>query len=392
MNINQMRKIDLYAGGTACVILGVYENIKAFLFKKDKGIKNINRILVSKYIGMGSILLATPMLRELRSRFPESRITLLSFESNAAFAEQLGLFDEVISIRTSSLPLFAKDLLKILLKNRRDRYDIVFDLEFFARFSTIVSYMSGARIRIGYYLPKLWRGNFLTYQVHFNPYKHVTEIFGAQLLPLGIKVSSYALSPPRVNEDKERAVLELLESEGLKDGEHSVTVNVNSSDLSIERRWPKEYFVELITRMLGSARWDRVVLVGAGDEADYVAEMHAALPEDIRAKAINLSGRLDIQAFIAMLKLSELFITNDSGPLHIASALGTPTISFFGPETPSLYGPLGKCDKTFFADLYCSPCLNVYNAKQAMCNGDNRCMKEIKPSEVIEALKSEGNL
>jgi ADP-heptose:LPS heptosyltransferase len=89
---------------------------------------------------------------------------------------------------------------------------------------------------------------------------------------------------------------------------------------------------------------------------------------------------------MALLSLSTACISNDSGPLHIAAALGIPTVSFFGPESPLLYGPRGNGHTVFYAGIYCSPCLNVYNAKQAMCSGDNTCMQAITPEQVISAL------
>ena len=153
-----------------------------------------------------------------------------------------------------------------------------------------------------------------------------------------------------------------------------------------------EYFIRLISEILSSGKWEKVLLVGAPNESAYVAKICREMPEDVRAKTIDMSGCLDMESFIALLRLSTLFITNDSGPLHIASALGTPTISFFGPETPTLYGPLGKKDMVFFAGLYCSPCLNVYNAKRAMCGGDNHCMKEITPAEVVRSMNAAGLL
>lgn len=386
MNIRQMRKIDLYAGGIICFILEIWERVRRTFFRNSPPIEQPHKILVTKYLGMGSILLATPMLRGLRTKYPQSRIVFLTFDSNARFAEQIPLIDEVLSIRTSSFPSFAGDLLKIIHKIRRERYDMVFDLEFFPRFSTIVSYLSGAKVRIGYYLPKLWRGDLLTYQIHFNPHKHVTEVLSAQLEPFGIKVTDFTLTPPRLKEDNIQKVGLLLKGRGVKEDDLLIAVNVNASDLSMERRWPKESFVDLIKYIAENKIGPRMALVGSKGEAEYVKGVYDTLPEGVRERVINLAGSLDIEEFIALLKKSALFITNDSGPLHIASALGTPTVSFFGPESPSFYGPVGSNNVVFYAGIYCSPCLNVYNAKTAMCNGDNRCMKKISVEEVKKAL------
>lgn len=392
MNIRQMRNIDSYIGGAACLALEVYERVRRLFPNKKNNTSNIEKILISKYLGMGSILLATPMLKALRATFPKSRIIFLTFDSNAKFAEQIELINEVISIRTSTLPLFTMDLLRALFRIRQEGFDVFFDLEFFARFSTIVSYLSGAKMRVGYYLPKLWRGDLLTHQAHFNPYKHVTEVFAAQLKSIGIEVIDFSLVPPILKEKKIASVRSLLKEKGVNEGEKIVSVNVNASDLSVERRWPKESFVRLIVSLIELKKEARIILVGSKGEAEYVKSVYDSLPEKVLDRVIDLSGYLDIEEFMALLKQSALFITNDSGPLHVASALGTPTVSFFGPESPSLYGPVGTRNAVFYAGIYCSPCLNVYNAKTAMCKGDNRCMKEIKPSEVIDTLIKEGIL
>ncbi len=384
--------IDLYAGLAICLFLEAYEKIRRLYANSASPPSDIKKILITKYLGMGSILLATPMLRALRTKFPLARIVFLTFDSNARFTRQIPLIDEVISIRTSSFYIFALDLIKNLFKIRKEKFDVVFDLEFFARFSTIVSYLSSAKSKIGYYLPKLWRGDLLTYPVHFNPHKHVTEIFAAQLNPIGITVDDYTLTPPVISNDKLSQISSLLKEKGVKDNEFIISVNVNASDLSTERRWPKESFVELISTILENKNNSRIILVGSKNESAYVKEVYSLFPQKFADRIMNLSGYLDIDQFIALLKKSDLFITNDSGPLHIAAALGTSTVSFFGPESPSLYGPPEYNNRVFYAGIYCSPCLNVYNAKTAMCGGDNICMKEIKPSDVISALKNEGIL
>lgn len=392
MNLQQMRKIDAWAGRVACFFLETCERCRSVFSSKREMPQDIGKILITKYIGMGSIILATPMLKALKKGYPQSKITFLTFENNAEFARNIPLIDEVLAIRTSSFFLFAKDLFQAILKIRRDKFDVAFDLEFFARFSTIVSYLSGTKTRIGYYLPKMWRGDLLTHQVHFNPYKHVTVVFSAQLAPLGIEATDSTLARPEISHDKLQQVASLLKAKGLRDGEEVIAVNINSSDLSIERRWPQANFIELIRYILENRTEVKVVLVGSKGETGYVRAMHDSLPPGIKNKAINLSGGLGIEEFMALLKMSALFITNDSGPLHIAAALGTPTVSFFGPESPSLYGPLGEKHLVFYAGIYCSPCLNVYNAKTAMCKGNNICMKELPPALVIAALEKEGLL
>ncbi len=389
MNTSRMRTIDFYLGGATCSLLDIYERIRR-IFVRTATPTRIRNILVMKYLGMGSILLATPTLRELRKAYPECRIVFLTFEGNARLAERLGVIDEVRSLRTSSFPVFARDVLSTLARLRKERFDLVLDLEFFARFSTMVSYLSGAPLRIGYYLPALWRGHLSTHSIHFNPYRHVTEVFAAQLAPLGLTVTDFTLMPPDVSGNARRRVAALLRESGVGAEDRIIAVNVNASDLSRERRWPLKHFVSLLTAAARPGR--RFILVGSSDEATYVGGLHAKLPGDVQKKVLDLAGRLSLDELIALLKNADLFITNDSGPLHIATALGVPTVSFFGPETPGLFGPIGPDHTTFYAGLYCSPCLNVYNAKRAMCNGDNQCMQAISADGVIKRLKEKNVL
>jgi ADP-heptose:LPS heptosyltransferase len=219
----------------------------------------------------------------------------------------------------------------------------------------------------------------------------VTEVFSAQLAPLGLTVTDFSLTPPEVPACAVDGVATLLRDKGVGEDERLIVVNANASDLSTERRWPLEQFVTLVTAA-AALPGHRLILVGSPEETDYVGRLHASLPVAVQQKVLNVAGNLSVDEFIALIKRVDLCITNDSGPLHIAAAQGVSTVSFFGPETPTLYGPVGPNHEIFYADLYCSPCLNVYNAKRAMCNGDNRCMQSITADMVIERLREKGIL
>lgn len=378
MNITRMRHIDYFLGGAICLLLDVCERLRRSVLRRDVRRPEPRRVLVTKYLGMGSILLATPSLRALRTACPGCRIVLLTFESNAAFARRIPLIDEVIAIRTTSLLRFGIDTVRILRYIRSQCFDYVLDLEFFARFSTIMSYLSGAGCRVGYYLPQIWRGDLLDVPVHFNPYRHVSEIFAAQMAVMGINVDDFTITPPAVDAAASGRVEEVLALAGVRKEDAIAVVNVNASDLSFERRWPREHFVSLINALACSSG-ARFVLVGSPDERPYVAEVFAALSPAARARTLNLAGEQTLDEFIALLSMGSVCITNDSGPLHMAAALGTRTFSFFGPESPILYAPSGEGHTTFYAGIYCSPCLSVFNAKRAMCRGNNICMQAISP-------------
>ncbi len=386
-----MRTIDFYVGNVICFILDAYEQLRKIYRKPATTPTRITNILVTKYLGMGSIILATPTLRALRNAYPASKIVLLTFEPNNLFAKHLSFINEVRYFRTSSFMAFASDILSILPALRREEFDLVLDLEFFSRFSTIVSFLSCSKIRIGYYHDIVWRGDLLTHRINFNPTLHITEIFASQLKPLGIIVTDFSLAPPEITAESRSRVNSILLDYGVASGDHLIAMNINSSDLSPERRWPMDNFISLIneiTRYPGR----RMILTGAEEDADYVAEFFVKLPENLQNQVLNLSGRLPLEEFIALLQSVQFLISNDSGPLHIAASLGIPTVSFFGPETPAHYGPMGDNHLVFYAGLDCSPCLSAYNAKKAVCNGENRCMQLITVEEVIHKMEGKGLL
>jgi ADP-heptose:LPS heptosyltransferase len=387
MKISLMRKIDYFIGGGLCIVLDLMERLKRVLPQK-KTMPEPRSVLVTKYLGMGSILLATPALQALKDVYPSCRIVLLTFEENDTFARKLPLFDSVITIRSTSLLNLVINSFTALIDIRRQRFDYLLDLEFFARYSTIISYLSGATCRVGYYMPQIWRGDLLHIPVHFNPYRHVSEIFAAQVEAIGVPVTDYSVSPLAVSSDAVARVIKLLESAEITEKKPLILININASDLSLERRWPRQNFIRLMEEVAsqGSAA---MILIGSPREEQYVTSLYDALSAPARQNTLNLAGATDLDQLLALLSLSTLFITNDSGPLHMAAALGRKTLSFFGPESPQLYGPAGDGHTIFYAGIYCSPCLNVFNAKKAMCNSDNKCMQAIDPGQVIEAVLSD---
>jgi lipopolysaccharide heptosyltransferase II len=379
--MNTMKKIDHYAGIPICLILEVFSKVRAFFPQRKP--QPPKTILLMKYFGMGSILLATPMARALRKKYPDARIGLLTLVSNRELVERLNLFDDVHLLRTDSMLHFASDALLNLLKLRRTCYDTTIDLEFFAKFSTIMTFLVGSPVRIGYFLRQIWRGDLLTHQIYYNPYKHITEVFGAMAAPLGVTVTDFTLSKPSISDADERQASEILEEHGLATGSPYIVMNVNVSDLSLERRWPAHSFQELTLGLLQHFDF-RIVFIGAKADENYVSTVVEGCQSG--NAIVNLAGATSLGELMAVIKRSRFFVGNDSGPLHLAAALGIPTVSFFGPETPLLYGPQGDRHLVFYEDIYCSPCLNVFNAKTAPCAGDNQCMKSITPEHVLQMI------
>ncbi|NQU95952.1 MAG: glycosyltransferase family 9 protein [Candidatus Omnitrophica bacterium] len=344
---------------------------------------------------MGSIVLTGPMVRALRSKFTDAKITIFTFSANKEICELTQLFDEVVLINTNSFAALLSSVLNGMLYLRKQRFDICIDLEFFTKFSTILCYLSGSRIRVGYFLIQIgillkmmWRGNLLTHQVYFNQHKHATEVFVALANSIGADTKDYSYAQLHLPLAASNSINQIL-SPYLKQKEKLIAVNVNASPLCLERRWPKENFAQIIIKLLSDAKEVKVALVGGKDDVPYVNSFLDILQKEInKDRIINLTGRLSIAELTALLMKAQLFITNDSGPLHIAVSLGKPTVSFFGPESPRRFGPKDDMHLVLYCEkVYCTPCLNVYSQKISFCNGNNICLKSIQPDDAYRLLR-----
>jgi lipopolysaccharide heptosyltransferase II len=387
LGFSKMRLMDRHLGSLLCGFFSLLNRLERRGQPLPEQPLELQKILVMKYFGMGSLILASPMVRALRQRYPNARIDLLTIEQNRVVSEILPIFDRIYAVDTRSLSSVLRSMLRSLRRIRREKYDVVIDAEFFSRLSGLVSYFARPRYAVGFYLPEIWRGNFLTHPVHFNYYRHAIVTFMALAKSLGIESADHGLEPIVVSEGAENSVRAKLHAMGVLSGRRIVCVNVNTGPLSPERHWPEQNFAKLIELVLSEFPQVVVLLIGAPSDLPLVNKLHAMVCSEDQRRALNVAGKFNLSELCALLRTSDLLITNDSGPLHLAEALATPAVSFFGPETPLLYGPTGDNQVVFYKGIYCSPCLNVHNQKQAPCKGNNVCMKLISPEEVFASTK-----
>lgn len=353
----------------------------------------VERVLLVKFWGIGSLQLLPPAVRSLRRRHPNARIELLTLRQNGAFARGLvfedgePVFDEVLELDVESsgwLRLFGR-IARALWRLRARDYDAVYDFEFFTRFSAVVTAVVGAPLRIGFASANVWRGRFHTATVPFNRYWHVARNFRC----LAGGENGRAVGPEDVTgfgvdaASRER-VDALLGEEGLGGAGPLVVLNPNAGALSLERRWPTANFAELALRLARELPGARIALIGSRGERDYTGEVLAQVAEPL-PRAANLAGRFDIAELAALLERAALFVGNDSGPMHVAAALGTPTVGLFGPETPIMYEPLGRRARALYRPPACSPCINVHDNKLSACwRGRPECLLNLSV-ELVEA-------
>jgi len=375
----QMRWIDNVVGKPICYLLTFYARLTHLFPKKEKYLKTI---LFAKYLGMGSIVHATPLIRSVKNTYPEARLIFLTFYDNKELIASVGLIDEVLCIRTDNLLVFLLDVLGSLHHLRKEKIDCVLNLEFFSKFGAIMSFLSGARLTVGYYLKEPWRTHLISHKVYYNHYKHIAEIFMALGNAIEAGSKDLSLEKPIIPPEEKKYIYHLFEEHSINNHHWKVVVNINTSSLSLNRSWSLSNFSTLIEKMT-NAYGAHIILIGGKRDIRRVEEIVASLRNN--QKVVNLAGKTSITQLLALMEQVNLVITNDSGPLHLAVMMGTPTISFFGPESPLQYGPQGGNHTTLYKGYYCSPCLHVYNEKNSTCE-NNVCLQDISVDEVFDVL------
>ncbi|MGH8498199.1 MAG: glycosyltransferase family 9 protein [Methylococcales bacterium] len=390
MKIAVLRTIDRVAGIWICKILSLFSKI--FPGKERSGPPE--QILVILLSEMGSLVLAYPMFQRISERYPEASVSVLVFEKNKEMLEILGVVAEenILTVRDGTLRHFILDSLRALLKMRGLAVDVVVDCELFARVSSIFSFLSGAGIRCGF-APHtqegLYRGSFINRPVLYNPYQHISrqyltliEALDSDSVPSAKRVTGNdRLEIPKFDprpDEVEQMVERLCRDYPVCRKRKLVLIYPSGGILPI-RAWPAEHYCRLVSALLEQG----YVVAVIGLESDKPIADEIITHCDSRA-AIDLCGYTrSIQELMMLFYHAVLLITNDGGPGQFAAMTPIPTIIFFGPETPALYGSHSPNAHFLFTGLSCSPCLTAYNHRNSPCDGDNLCLKRITPEQVF---------
>lgn len=403
MKLSTMRKVDYFVGIPLCFLLTLAVRLMAWVAGERAGGAPstraggaVRKILFIELSEMGSTIIASAMIRRVQQRYADAEHCFCIFKKNAASLRLLGLFREenIFTIRDDSLAHMATDVWNFMAFCRRERIDTVIDLELFSRISSLLSLLSGARIRVGFHNYRaegLYRGEHLTYRVNYNPYHHMSQNFLALVeameAPDEIPTPKFAIppQPPPVRVALEPEAFAYVQN-ALQQcypitAQHSIiVVNHDAGSMLPIRTWPRDRFVALIRRLLANDPRRLVVLMGISEAAASARDITAQVGD---ARCIDFVGRTrTLTDVLQLFHQSDLLITNDSGPAHFATLTRIKSITLFGPETPVLYGTLGEHNVDLFAKLACSPCLSAFNHRHSPCV-DNKCLQAISVDQVL---------
>jgi len=392
--ITILKNIDYIVGGPICSVLGLLNRLTHPFYKTYLRIpvKELppKKILILKFIGIGTITLASSIVNNIRNTYKDTKIYFLTFRENLEILNILSIADKVIIIDPRNPLVLIESITASLLFCWKEGIDIAFDIEFYSKFSTIMSFLSGARWRAGFYLPKFWRNSLVNVPVYFNHSRHILEIFS--MFTNTLSIGDQDLCPKKIETtDRDKSdLLTVLKNYNINDLQKYIAINIHASDLALSRRWPPDRFASLVELFLKENNEMNIILTGAKNEAPYSQNFLNMLGPGSRQRVIDLTGKLSLRQFLTLMSQLPLFITNDTGPFHMAKAVGAKTISLWGPGSIDLYGPYQKEKEShdvIYKRYLCSPCLYVYRTEAGyFCGQKAPCMQEIEPLEVMAAI------
>ncbi|MBU3635002.1 glycosyltransferase family 9 protein [Polynucleobacter sp. es-GGE-1] len=404
ISVNTMRAIDHWVGVPLCAIASplvvLIDGVKRIF---SRGSKTPKKLLFIELSEMGSAILVDPAMRNAQARGAE--LFFLIFKSNRASLTLLNTVkpENIFTIDSSSLGGLIKDTLRFLLVARAHRIDTVIDLELFSRFTALLTGLCGARHRVGYHIfhgEGLWRGFMLTRKVHYNPHIHITKNFLSLIhaafakeieVPFSkiqIPDSEVKLEQAIIHPDVMKKVLARIEKKAAEAGipytygkNRLILINPNASNLLPQRRWAQQRFSELIQAVNQRYPNDLILITGSPTEFVYVDKVRSVA--NVK-NALNFAGQVTFTELPPLYTLSDVMVTNDSGPGHFSAVTPLRTVVLFGPETPTLYGSIGN-SIAITANLACSPCVSAANHRKTPCQ-DNVCMQAISVAQVLDKV------
>jgi ADP-heptose:LPS heptosyltransferase len=394
-----MRQADRWLGVPVCLTLTAARRVIDY-FDYTAPREPLRRILFVKLVEQGSSVLACSAIRRAVELVGRENVYFLVFEENRFVLDAMGLIppENVIAIRTDGLIRAAVEALQVIRRIRALGINTAIDLEFFARSSAALVFLSGARYRVGFQAfggEGPYRGDLFTHRLRFNPYLHTSQTFCMLVEALtvqGERLPTFDLEPVLAEDlpppfcasprevDQARALLK--EASPSARFQPLILLNPNCSDLLPLRRWPTERYTELAQRLIHRYPEVHVAMTGGPNEGAAVATMVGQVGSD---RCFNLAGRTTLRQLLVIYGLAEVLVTNDSGPAHFAALTPIDVVTLFGPENPRLFAARTTRNHVFWAGIACSPCVSALNGRTSPCR-DNVCMQRIDVNRVFDEV------
>ena len=387
MNWKLVRIIDSFLGIPLIGLISMFLSMRVIQRRGSAPVLP-KKILLIKFWGIGNIFMLLPSIRALREAFPEATIDFLTLEFNREALSTLGVVDHIIAIDTGSIFSFFATWRAAAGSLAAARYDLAIDFEQFARFAALVAFQSGAQKTIGFTTRGQHRHHLFTDPVPYDDTVHITRSFYALTEQAGVqKPFTPFCALPAVDflNTKGRSV---LDSYGIPTSPPLLILHIGTSKNFRERRWSPQHYAELAELLTGNYGF-RIILTGLPDEAHLTRRTRQHMKSS--GMVHDLGGQLSFVDYFALITAADLVISADTSAIHMASAVNTPVVGLYGPNTPRLYGPWGGNGLSLYAGFDCSPCITNYNAKDNICrhpDGRGACMSALTVEMAFQAIES----
>ncbi len=367
-------------------VLGVFTAIKRALTARRQP-EAIRRILVIRLDLLGDLVMSLPAVDALKRTYPRAEVTVLALPYASGLLALAPEVDHVLSFDVNLIRRPREVLrlanyrafLAIVRQLRASHFDLCLALH--GKFACVLAWLSGCRQTYGYAaegypLLLAHRQPGGRYQVRQHEVLYNLKLAEAA----GASVDWSAVKGPHllVPAAEQRRTRHVLAEFDIRLDQLLVVIHPGAANGSA-KRWLPEYWSQLANR-LHSDLHAAVVLTGTSADADVVRQVAAGCA----VQPLILAGQTTIPQLGALLKRADLVLSSDSGPAHMAAALGTPQVTLFGPTDPVVYAPFSPKSVVLRRDLPCSPCYDA--SATAECRfGHVNCMRELLPDDVFQA-------
>ncbi|MDN5942145.1 MAG: glycosyltransferase family 9 protein, partial [Nitrospira sp.] len=303
--------------------------------------------------------------------YPKARLTWLVKHEWAGLVERIDGVDHVWPVKSTF-----KGWLSQVSPLRAEQFDLVVDLQGLFR-SAAIGWFSGSPLLVGFANGREGSPRFYSRRVSVpRSDMHAVDRYLLVAKAVGAVQSGAPEFRFRIPKNDDDEVDCLLRRFGVTPGTNWVAMNVSARWQT--KRWPAASFAEVADR-LQQEGWGPVVMIGGPDERADIAQVNKMM----KTPAVDLAGATTVGLLPALLSRASLLITNDSGPMHIAAAVGTPVVALFGPTNAARTGPYGSGHRVLTTELPCRPCLSrtCQNPIQL------ECLTRISPEQVIAPVR-----
>lgn len=339
--------------------------------------KQPSKILIIKLSSLGDIVHSLPVLTVLKGKWPDARISWIVNSSYVRILSGHPFLNQVIPFSREKwiqLRCLSKSIIEMLaLKTliTRERFELVIDLQGLFK-SGAITFFSGAPKRVGFANSR--ELSYLSYNQRIKLQPGRMHAVDRYLHLVNTLVGQDWTQPSFTLPDfpgKGQFIKEVLASHKIDDQRPIIAICPSARWQS--KRWPVERFGKLIGKL--SAEGCQMLIVGGEEDRLLGDKLIASVSSN---DVVSLAGETDLIQLAAVLEKVDLLVTNDTGPMHLAAAVGTPVVAIFGPTDPQLTGPYGKGHRVLKSSVYCSPCFK----KECLLP---ECLLEISVEDVYTA-------